>query len=110
MSIRYKWNKLDTSEYFLLRENDLVLYAQEKTNDGYDKSETNQLIFNIKKPLDANGQYYKQQAINEDPATLEIALYITNVMLSAGHGTPDRPKKTAVSWMFLPRVRLRCTG
>ena len=48
-------------------------------------------------PLEIN-EFFKQQAINEDPATLEIALYITNVMLSAGHGTPDRPKKTEMTF------------
>lgn len=48
-------------------------------------------------PLEIN-EFFKRQAINEDPATLEIAIYITNVMLNAGKGTPDRPKKTEMTF------------
>ena len=61
----YKWNRIDPSDYYNLREDDFIIYAREKTEGGYTASETNQLVFNLKKPKDANGQYWKKQAINE---------------------------------------------
>ncbi len=87
-----KWNRynpeIDNFIYYL-NEDDKVIYAREQTEGGYLKSETNQLIFNIKKPLQNNGQKYKIEAINRFASELSVLNFPENCIF-----IPDPTSKT----------------
>jgi len=74
------WKRLDVSQdvpAFILQE-DEVYYAREYiSKGGYKASEANQLIMNLKKPVNRRGQrdwYYKEQAIDRFARELAAAL------------------------------------
>jgi len=67
MGTNYKWRQIDDlSRPYFLNEDDICIYAREHTNGGYEASESNQMLFNYKKPLDGKdkpGWYYKKHSV-----------------------------------------------
>ena len=65
----FKWRLCDDlSQREHLDEDDNCIYAREKIREGYTISDSNQLIFNLKKPISYRGKigyHYKGQAIRQ---------------------------------------------
>lgn len=63
----FKWREIDDlSRPFYLDASDYCVYAREHVNGGYDISESNQMLFNYKKPIFYKNQpqwYYKLHSI-----------------------------------------------
>lgn len=69
-----KWNKIDELHRpIYLEECDCCVYAREYYDGGYEVSESNQLVFNLKKPISYKGLpqwHYKEHSIKRFSAEL----------------------------------------
>lgn len=100
----YQLMQITQKEYFEAAENRRALEAERTTKRRPGP---------IKKdfaPLKLN-RFFINSALNEDAKTLEIALYITNLMLAAGKPQKGRTKKTEATFQTVinncPRLKER---
>lgn len=99
MSIKLKKiDELTRNSHRYLTDDDHCYFLMEYVSGGgYQHSNSNQLIFNFKKPLSRSGQYYKQKAIEEITGMLlsSLKLYriwaqkITWVPIPPSHAKDD---------------------
>lgn len=90
----FYWRKCDEiSKFTCLDEGDICIYARENRDGGYGKSLSNQLIFNLKKPITNKGQsdwHHKEKAVKLFAKELSDLKLPTNAVLIPD--TTSKPK------------------
>lgn len=80
-----KWNKIDELHRpYYLEEEDFCLYAREYSEGGYEASTSNQLVFNLKKPISYKGLpqwFYKEHAIERFASELGMLRFPDNAVI-----------------------------
>lgn len=93
-----KWRLIDElNKPFYLDSNDKCVYAREHFSGGYELSESNQMLFNFKKPVSKKANYewkFKIHSIVRFAAELNILNFPENAIIipaptSKRHDSPD---------------------